>query len=436
MGGQAFDRVATEQVGAILEVEFQLAVLLLDHGQGEVELGDRIIELVGAEFDAAIGRRRCIRGQRGEHRVEQRAAAEIARRCDAIDEIFELTVLVLECVEALVANLLQVVAESELAARPAAQRQGIDEQADHALEPLGVAARCERADHQVVLAGIFREHDVVGGEQQHVHRHAVARREFAQRGAEPRIGTKPHPVAVKRLRARPREVGRQIQRRPLAREQAEPIVLLLPGRLAAGEVALPEREILVVGRQRRQRLAVVEPAEFVAQDVDRHAVADDVVQIEQKHVLERAQPDQTGPQQRRAIEIERPDETPLDRFDLALAARPLDIERDAERRLTRLDDRLVSDPERRPQAVMARHQRRQRVLQPGRVELAVQPDRDRHVVGDTVRRQPVEDIHPPLVRGRGKVALLNRRRHLGAPFAPVSRPAAPIPPRSAHRTRS
>ena len=320
--------------------------------------------------------------------------------------------------------------------RPAPQHQRVDEQADDASEALVRPSGHQGADEDVVLAGDLGQQDVVRRQQQHVHRHPVRRPERAQRRRQSRAGAHEHPVAVERPGSPARKVGRQVEDRPVVGQQAEPEALLAPGFRRPGEAALPAGEVLVPAGRAGQASPRVEPSQLVGQDVDRDAVADDVVEVEEQDVVVLADPDQAGAHQRRTAEVERPDEALADRRELRRIPRPAPGEGDPGPARDPLDDLVVDEGERGPQGAVARGERGQGAPEAPDVEPAAQPQRHRDVVLGAPGRQAVEDVHPRLVRGGGRLRPVSGRAHRPPPSRRRRRPAAPAPPRSARRTPS
>src|SRR3954451_12854916 len=75
-------------------------------------------------------------------------------------------------------------AERRVAGEIAAHDDGVDEVADEPLRFLAVASGHDDADEDVVAAGAVREQNVIGGEEEHEHRHPLAAAEGAEAVAQ------------------------------------------------------------------------------------------------------------------------------------------------------------------------------------------------------------------------------------------------------------
>ncbi|GAA2117638.1 hypothetical protein GCM10009727_00080 [Actinomadura napierensis] len=282
--------------------------------------------------------------------------------------------------------------EGRVAGQIGPQHEGVEEQPDHALGLRAAAVGDRGPGHHVVGVGVAAQQDRERAEERDEHRGAGAQGQLPQAGSRRFGHLEADDPAVRRPHGRAGPVGGQLQRwcpcQPLA-----PVGQSGRGRLAVQPVALPEREIGVLGGQRLQRgrLAapegVVEGGELAVEDPDRPFVRDDVVQAQAEHVVAGADDDQRPADQRPGGEVERRQRVRADQPSgllggVGAAGEVRARERERDRRV----DDLVGDPvacdQPGAQRLVPFHQRVQRRPQGRLVQVAGQPHREGHVVLD------------------------------------------------------
>ena len=110
MAHHASGGVALEEVRAVLQRAGE-ALRALGEGEGEVELGGELARRKGAQGEARELQVAHGGVLEGEHHLEERRAAQVARRPQLLDELLEGDVLVGEGTEGGFAHLVQQLAE-------------------------------------------------------------------------------------------------------------------------------------------------------------------------------------------------------------------------------------------------------------------------------------------------------------------------------------
>ena len=211
-------------------------------------------------------------------------------------------------------HALQRGAEAGVAREIAAQRQGVEEAPDHPGQ-LGPGAPADRrADHQVILAGQPVQQGLEARQQSHKQCRAGLAAQRPQRGDQRPVEHQRLLPAVEGLLRRTRAIGGQLQRRRDVAQLPAPVVKLAGAPL--GRVAqpgpLPERVVGVLERRRGQgrrtpfHLGRVAQPQFARDDAHRPAVGDQVVQGQQQRMFGFVRVQQRRPQQRAALQVERP----------------------------------------------------------------------------------------------------------------------------------
>ncbi|CAI1205305.1 Uncharacterised protein [Serratia ficaria] len=306
----AFGGGAIEQRGG--EVQRAADVLA---GIGQIE---RQIELRRAVFQS--GRLRPQAGQRdiahrtvlpGQHRLEQRGIAQVARRIHLLHHLLERQVAVFLRRQHRAADPFDQRRQARIVLKIDAQRQRTDEEADQRLGFQPAAVGLRRADHQLPLPGHARQHQAPGRQHRHEQRGAVLPAELPQRLRQLGVDDDRHLRAAERLHRRARPVGRQRQQRRRAAQGFAPVLRLRRQPFRRQVAALPGGVVRVLQRQRRQRIGfavaegAVQGAQFAQQNAGRPAVGNDVVAGEQEQMLFLRQADQRGAHQRALRQIER-----------------------------------------------------------------------------------------------------------------------------------
>jgi hypothetical protein len=285
-------------------------------GEVEVELGGREVDRLGVHRQAPDRDLRQLLGE-GQAHLEDRGAAGVPADGEFLDQPGERQGLVVAGPLQGVPDVGQQVPELRVAGQVRADRQGVEEEADHFGRRRGAALRGGGADDDVVLAG-------VAVEQYLEHRqHDRLRADFflLYQGLDPgqRVGAEVQPpdAAVVADDQRPRPVGGEwggVQAVEFGAPEGDQFV----ERVSPQLFPLAERDSCRLDRQRDQRrrdafgsglgLGLVERGQIGEQHVDRQGVEHNVVghQHQVVLVLVRALPDQQSPEQRAAIQGERP----------------------------------------------------------------------------------------------------------------------------------
>src|SRR5262249_28750381 len=119
-------------------------------------------------------------GAEREHRLDERAAREVALRLELLDERLERQVLGGEGGERRLPRRGEGAAKRRVAREAGAESQGVDEEADHPLELRPGAVGDRRADEEVLLPAVAGEGGGEGGEEEHVEGHPLAPRRLAE----------------------------------------------------------------------------------------------------------------------------------------------------------------------------------------------------------------------------------------------------------------
>jgi len=127
-----------------------------------------------------------------------------------------------------------------------------------------------------------------------------------------------HCAAVQTPLSLSRKIERKIQCGRIFTEEFKPVLFLFLRFRRPAELRLPLHKILVSRRRSIEILPVVQPAKIGRQHVDGHAVADDVMQVEEKDVIGLTHASKAGPKQRCAPEIEPANKGTIQFFDALL----------------------------------------------------------------------------------------------------------------------
>ena len=311
-------------------------------------------------------------------------------------------------------------AEGGIAAEVGAQGEGVDEEADHPLDPGLGAVGDGSAHHQVGLAGEAAQESREGGEAGHEQRGALATRKGAESRRDPARKGERQGGAAEALEGRARPVGRQLQEGRRAGEPLPPIGELRFERRAGEPTPLPDGEVAILERRLRERRGVsrherrVEGGKLAPQHLDRPAVEGDVVDEEAEMVPPRVEAQQRGARHGAAGEVERAPRLPrrqTRRLGVGRNHRQLrEVDARQPRRLERRHDlpRLASPGlgEGGAQRLVAPEHVVEGALQGRRVERAGEAEHHRQVVKGRAGLQAVEE--PEALLGEGE------RQGLGA----------------------
>ncbi len=350
-----------------------------------------------------------------QHDLEQGVPAHRAARGQLLDQALEGHVLVGEDRQAGLPDPGQDLGEGGVAGQVRTQDEGVDEGADQVVQRLVGASRVRRPDRDVGARAEPRQQHGERGLEHHEHGDALRPRHLAQPGVH--LGRHLHGHRVAAVcgheRARMVEGQRQLLR---GAGQRLPPVGDLPGQDAARvpfvaeQVPLPQGVVGVLERQRRPGRRPAGAARGVGggqvagQRAGGGAVAGDVVDRHGQDVLVGGEAEQPGPQGHLAGQVEHVPGGGGDRL-VQLPSREVG-DRQLKRRLRRRDDLLVRLPvgggEPGAQHLVPLHDVAQRQAERADVELAAQPQRDRHVVGGARPFELADEPH---------AALRERQRH-------------------------
>ncbi len=352
-----------------------------------------------------------------ERRLEQGRLAQGALRLHLLHQLLERQVLVGERLQRRPPGAGQGLAEGRVLRQVRAQHEVVDEEAD---QPFGlgpVAAGDVGPDAKVALARVAGEQRAVGDQHGHEEGRPLAPVQVLHRGHQAVVEIGEGPAGELGLEARARAVRGQLQGghagQPLA-----PVAELLFEHVALQPVALPGGEVGVLHRQLGQgppggNLASVQEgrvqrAQLAQHDADRPAVRGDVVDVEQQGVLVRREPHEAGAHHRAAREVERRPGVAGDQLLGLAQLRGLrqrgqvdERQRDRGRRRDRLRRPAGQRGEARAQRLVAARELGQAAGQDAGLELAVDPQPERDVVGGVARLELVEEPEPLLGERQG-----------------------------------
>ncbi len=273
------------------------------------------------------------------------------------------------------------------------QRQRVHEEADQPLHLAARAVRHRRTHHHLFLPRQPAQQRRPPCQHRHEQRGPVPLAQLLQAGTKRLVEHHLHRATCVVLLRRPCPVRRQAQQRRGAGQRLLPIRALPLQFLALQPSTLPNRVVRVLDRQDRQRIILASPirlvqrAQLPRQHTLRPAVRHDVVHRDQQHVFLLAQHHQATPGQRALLQVERGIGLTLRQcrqgqltFGLSLQVHPVQC-KTAVRRRHALHRLSVPRLEARAQCFVPRHDPVQRVAQRSFVQLALQPQPHRDVVG-------------------------------------------------------
>ncbi len=406
-------RVRLEQVAVVVEHRGG-TLRRLPHQQREVELRREVARLHSLQGQAMpelhLRRGRVLQRQR---HLEEGVAAQVSPGLELLHQFLEGDVLVRIRAERHLAHLGQQLAEGGQRGGLRPQHQRVDEEAD---EPFGLRMRASGdggADAEVVLPRVAREDRLVCRQQHHEGRGALLlcqRLRAVPQRLRPRLLPD---TAAEPLGGQARLVARQLQRAGGSVQLLAPVVELRLQRLPLQPLPLPHRVVRVLHRQLGQgrglalREGLVERGHFPDEHPRGPAVGDDVVQVEQQHVVGGAALQQQRTHQRAGVQGEGPPRVlvhPAPRLGLrGVLIQPAEVHR-AQRQLRDGRDDLhgssVLLTEGRAQDFVPPDQLLECALQRGHLERPVQPHRGGDVVEGAAGFQPVEE--PQALLGEGQ----------------------------------
>ena len=271
-----------------------------DEREGQLEPGHRLTgrdrlqgeagkaEGAGPGAPGGLGGRSALQREQD---LEQRRVGEAALGAELVDHPLERQVLVRVGAEGGLAGACQQCSEGRVAPEVAAQGESIDEEADQALRLEAVAVGHRRADHQVLLAGEARQQRLEAGEENHEEGRSALPAEAGQGARQLRRQVDRQAAAAPRRQRRARAVEGQIENGGRAGQMPAPPSELGGEGVAGQPRALPDGEVGVLHRQRRQRRRPrrrgggIERADLADEDVEGPGVRDTVVEVEEHGVM-------------------------------------------------------------------------------------------------------------------------------------------------------
>ena len=360
-----------------------------------------------------------------QHDLEQRVTGERAGRVEHLDQALERQVLMAVGRQIGGAHALEQIAEARIAARIGAQHQRVDEEADEIVERAVGAPRNRAADRDVGPGAKLREQRRQPRLQHHEQTRPALARKLEQVAMKLGVDVERNAVAAIARDRRSRPVDRQLDligkilervgpERQLARNGTVRIAL------AAEQLVLPQRVVGILHRQGRQLRRMTLTARpigrrKIARERNRGpAVARNMMQQEQQHVLVRTEHKQMRPQGRLGRKIEAVARRRGERLRKSLLADRHHLQ--PRPRRGRLQDQLAGHAQRigedGAQALVAFHQVSQRRFQRRTIERTRKPQRERDVIGCAAPLQTVEEPQPTLrkrERDLGRTRLVHQR---------------------------
>ncbi|WP_237529250.1 hypothetical protein [Streptomyces sp. SID5770] len=380
--------------------------------QFEVEADDAAVERheVGVEVGQPhplVARRLVV-----EQHLEDGADGGVAVRLEVDDELLEGHVLVGEGAEHGVLAAPHGLAQGGRPGQVGADHQGVDEEADQALQLLVGLAGDRHAEEDVLLAAVTAHQGGEAGQQDgegggpllqgegvHGPRQVLGELELLVAAVDPVAGG-------------PGAVHRQLEDAGGAFEALAPVRGELPLALAGEPAALPDRVVDVLLREfgqrggRALRQLAVEGVEFAEERAHGPAVADDVVDAERDQVLVVGDPDGRGAQEGAGREVEGLRRPLLDA--LLGGGRGVGggggvelLDHRLEGRPDLLDGHAVGRGEDGPEDLVAAHDPGEGARQGPAVGGGGGAQHDGDVVRAAAGDEPVEDPQPPLGEGDG-----------------------------------
>ncbi len=426
--GEPRDRLAIEQIGRISEDRVdsrrrgplaQIQLKIEFRGlQGHLDRADRQLGQLRAHRRGVLQR---------QHHLEQRMPGLRPHRVENLHQTFERQIGMPERGDIGSAHRTQQLGEPGTGIDRCPQHEGVDEHTDQIVEGTFTAARDRSADRDIGFPGQprqqYRERRVYGHEQGR----AFGPRQFGQPGMGFGVDLEHMGRAPARGERRPSPVRREVQLIRQSGQLLRPVRDLLVDHrfgivLRTQYLPLPQREIGVLHLQRRPAGGIARGAchvrgHHVAQQRrHRETVTGDVMDDEAEHMVGRVQPEQPSPERHTRGDIEarrhqlREPRGQICRRDLDRS----ELQRHLGCRQHLLERSPADLRVEGPQRFVPRQHIGDGGAQRGRVEVAGQPDRDRDVVHERIRIEPVQEPHP-LLRQRQRHPLhdLARREFLG-----------------------
>ncbi len=414
-GHQPCDGGRVEQVRAVLQHCVE-PLRSLEQIDTEVELRRAAFHIQGAEAQPRQLQGGCRHGLQLKHHLDERRVAEGALRRQILHQLLEREILVCIGVQAYFTHSPQQLAEGRIAGKVGAQHQGVDEKAD---QPLGLGAHApgdRRSQDHVRLVRVAQKQRLEAGQQRHEERDTLPPAQLLQAHDEDVRQPELQRRSIEGVRREARPIRRQPQERGGAGELPPPVIQLPRKLLALHPLALPDSEVGILDRRRRQgrrvarSVGVVEDRQLARGDGRRPAIRDDVMHGDQQDVLLGGQTYQTRPQERTSSQVEGPPRLGVRQAaDLLLALLPrerLQIDHGQSNGEFR-QDHLIRPPfdgdEDGAQNLVTAQQSVQAAPERGDLQTADHAQRDMDVVNGTIGHQLVEEPLPFLREREGHV---------------------------------
>ncbi len=398
VAGEAHGGVALPQVGRVLQPPAEPLPRLLQR-QRQVELGRPRVPRLHPHLQAREAGALHGRVLEDEDGLEERVAGQVALQAQLLHHALQRHVLVLVGAQRGLAHAAQERAEPRVVRQVGAEREGVDEVADHPLHLHPRPPGDRRPHHHLVLARVAGEQRLEGGQRRHEERGPLAPGEGVQ--PLPRLLGEDEAVhvAAEARHGGARSVDRELQHGGSPRQPLRP-----PGELplqhgAEHPLALPHREVRVLERGLRERRGLlaqqggVERRHLAEHDPHAPPVRDHVVQRQEEEVLLRRHAEQAGAEERPALQLEGAALLLRGRAPRALLPRDrLDRQLQPLRGVHHLHRLAAARLEARAQRFVAPND----LLQGAAKRLRVERAREAHAHGDVVRRGPGgELLHEP-----------------------------------------
>ena len=310
MARQTLHAGALEEIGAVFQEGRHATLCRRLHAEGQIVLCGAGI---GRQlFEAQIQGRQLLGRQRLQHEqhLGERVVGQVAFGLQGFDQLIERQGLVRQRTQGGVAHLGEEIEEARCARHLTAQHQGVHEEADQFLTAGLFAIGHRRTDQDVTLSAVARQQPLKGRQQHHVERGVMLTRQPRQAGRELGIEAEIQTCPTKTLQRRTRPVARQFQqgRRPdkLRTPVGQQIVAhrpLQPGTLLLGIFLVLQLQGRQRGRPPCHEIGI-QGGHFAYQHRQRPAIGNQVMQIEQQHMLLRRQAQQFGAYQWAVLQIE------------------------------------------------------------------------------------------------------------------------------------
>ena len=287
---QPLDPVRIEQVGGVFNPA-RHPLRSLRQTDGQVEFRGPVVDLKRTQDEAGqleVGHGSVLQNEKY---LEQGRVALVALRLQRVDQFLQRQVLMAQRAQHRLSRAPQQFAECRVPGQVPAQRERIEEIADHVLRLFPRAIGDGRSHQDVLLSGIAFQQSLQGRQQCHEQCHTFPLAQVFQRRCRCLRQRQPVPRALKFLDGWTRTVGRQVEESGRARQLAFPVIELTGDGLAFQPLRLPRGIVRVLDRQlgQRRRLAgrkgVVERGEFADEYTARPTINGNVMRGDQEQMI-------------------------------------------------------------------------------------------------------------------------------------------------------